>query len=604
MQLSAGTVIEGVVLGLNNGLLAMGLVLVYRTSRVLNFAQGQLGVVSAVLLAKCVHDFGLPYGPSLVVVLLLAAVIGGTSELVLRRLFNRPRFLVMVATIGLAQLLFLVTLLPFVRPKHAYQAFPLPINTSAVLGGAHGYHVGPSEILALVVAPLTALALALFFARSSHGLAMRAMADNRDSARLSGIWVRRTSTLVWTLAGLLSAVAAILAAPGRGTALAEAVGPTFLLRALTAALVGAMTSLPVAFVAGIALGVFEQVVTFNLHSTAATEAVMFVLLLVVLLARSTVLGAPARRSLAAEPWPSGSGRFHPGPARAPSSGTGRRRAARGRHDLAATAAHQRWCLPGGPAVRLCRDRGVAHPAGRRAGQLSLGQFALVGVGAVVTARLGGTVPLPLLLPLAGAVAATVAVIIGLPALRIRGLYLAVSTLGFAVFMQDAVLRTPCWHSALFGLRVCTGLPDPSSTLIRRPTLFGLSLDAKGTQYEFALGLLLVTLLVARWWRDRGSGVCFSRCATTRWQQPPWVCGPPGRRSPPSPCRASWPGWPASPLPSSRPDFPPPRSTPPSPFCSSRWWSSAVSARSPVPYWAPPTSSGFRPCSGPAPRLSC
>src|SRR5207249_11975423 len=84
-----------------------------------------------------------------------------------------------------------------------------------------------------------------------------------------------------------------------------------------------------------------------------------------------------------------------------------------------------------------------------AGQLSLGQFALVAIGAVVTARLVDHVNLVLLLPLAGLISAAVAIVVGLPALRIRGLYLAVTTLGLALLMQVAVLATPCARIPLF-----------------------------------------------------------------------------------------------------------------------------------------------------------
>ena len=111
--------------------------LIYRTNRVLNFAQGQLGVVAAVFLVKLYYDFGINYWVALVVALALAA--GGRRglcELVLRRLFNRPRVLVMVATIGLSQVLFLFTVLP-VRP--AEEAVPArsrcPIDLVLHLGG-------------------------------------------------------------------------------------------------------------------------------------------------------------------------------------------------------------------------------------------------------------------------------------------------------------------------------------------------------------------------------------------------------------------------------------------------------------------------------------
>src|SRR6059058_2367886 len=101
MEIHVSTVLLGVVQGLNIGLLAVGLVLIYRTTRIVNFAHGELGAVSAVLLSTLVVDHHWPYGVSLVLVLVLvlAALIAAGCELLLRRLFARPRVLVMVATI-------------------------------------------------------------------------------------------------------------------------------------------------------------------------------------------------------------------------------------------------------------------------------------------------------------------------------------------------------------------------------------------------------------------------------------------------------------------------------------------------------------------------
>jgi ABC-type branched-subunit amino acid transport system permease subunit len=101
------------------------------------------------------------------------------------------------------------------------------------------------------------------------------------------------------------------------------------------------------------------------------------------------------------------------------------------------------------------------------------------------------------------VGAAIAVVVGLPALRIRGLYLAVTTLGLALLMQVSVLNTPCPRLPLTGWHVCTGLPDPASTLIRRPSLFGINLSSQRATYYFALAVLVVVLVVARVWRDRG-----------------------------------------------------------------------------------------------------
>ena len=116
----------------------------------------------------------------------------------------------------------------------------------------------------------------LFIRFSPWGLAMRATAENADSARLSGVWVRRTSTITWVIAGLLSAVTAILNAPGPDQRLTDVLSPDLLLLALTAALVGAMVNLPVAFVAGIAIGVIDEVLDYNFASTATVELILFV----------------------------------------------------------------------------------------------------------------------------------------------------------------------------------------------------------------------------------------------------------------------------------------------------------------------------------------
>jgi ABC-type branched-subunit amino acid transport system permease subunit len=138
-----------------------------------------------------------------------------------------------------------------------------------------------------------------------------------------------------------------------------------------------------------------------------------------------------------------------------------------------------------------------------AGQLSLGQFAFVAVGALVAAHQADSVPLVLLVPLGGAIAAIAAVVVGLPALRIKGLYLAVSTLAFAVLMEVSVVPTPCWEVPVLGNTICTGLPDPSSTLLKRPTFLGLDVSSDKAFYYVCLGLLVLALLAARLWRDHG-----------------------------------------------------------------------------------------------------
>ncbi|HUI04094.1 MAG TPA: ABC transporter permease [Acidimicrobiales bacterium] len=504
VSVPSSVVLEGAILGLGYGLLAVGLVLIYRTSRVVNFAQGQLGVVAAVFLVKLFYDFGINYWVALLFSLALAATVGALSELLLRRLFDRPRVMVMVATIGLSQVLFLFTLLPFIRPKKLFRSVPVPIDWTFSVGT---FQFTPGEVLTLIVAPVVAIGLALFIRYSPWGLAMRASAENAESARLSGVWVRRTSTVAWTIAGALSAITAVLASPGQASVLTQVLSPDLLLLALVAALLGAMVSLPVAFAAGVGMGIVVELLQWNITNpttgSATVELILFAILQVSLLVRAASLQKESRTAERTT-WLYGTLRLHP---------TGDRlRRQVGRSGVLAAVViaallplvldvghdflMSQICLYGVIALSLTVLTGWS-------GQVSLGQFALVAVGADMAAHLGSGVPLVALLPLAGVVSAVVSILVGLTALRIRGLYLAVSTLGFALFMQTSVLATSCWTVPLVHRVVCSGLPNPQSTLVSRPTLLGLGLSSERAFAWFSLGVLVLSALMVQVWRDRG-----------------------------------------------------------------------------------------------------
>ncbi len=500
MSIPSFVLVQGVITGLSYGLLAMGLVLIYKTNRVLNFAQGQLGVVAAVFMVKCFYDFGFNYWFSLILALALAAAVGALSELLLRRLFNRPRVLVMVATIGLSQVLFVFTALPFIRPQNLFKPFPVPFDVSFHIGT---YLFTAGAVMTLVAAPIVAVALAVFVKWSPWGLAMRAMSENADSARLSGVWVRRTSTVAWTVAGVLSAFTAILAAPGQTSSLTEVLSPELLLLALTAAMVGAMVSLTVAFVAAIGVGVIQEILVWNLTSTAQVDLVLFLMVMAVLLVRIAALQTGSRREERSTWLENSRGQLR--------SDTPLRRKVGGVGVVATVIAVallplvistgnsfllSQICIYAVIALSLTVLTGWA-------GQVSLGQFGLVACGALMAAHLGSSVPLVLLMAFAGAVTAVIAVLVGLPALRVRGLYLAVSTLAFSLWFMGAVLATPCWNLPVLNKQICTGLPNPQSTLIARPNLFGIGLGSERAFAWFSLGVLVLSVMMVRLWRDRG-----------------------------------------------------------------------------------------------------
>ncbi|HUC04037.1 MAG TPA: hypothetical protein VL961_01480, partial [Acidimicrobiales bacterium] len=325
-----------------------------------------------------------------------------------------------------------------------------------------------------------------------------------DSARLSGVWIRRTSTLTWTVAGALSAFTAILNAPGQTSALTQVLSPDLLLFALTAALVGAMINLTVAFLAGMGVGVLYELLQWNVATTSNQQLILFVVILAVLIVRVRALRKDSR-SMDRSTWHHGATTT----VRAAADLLRRRVSAAGMWLSIAVAAllplvlnvgnnflYSQVCIYTVIALSLTILTGWA-------GQVSLGQFGLVAVGALVASHLGGSLPLPVLLLYAGAITAVVAIVVGLPALRMPGLFLAVTTLAFAIFMQSAVLATPCWSVPLVNKTVCTGLPDPASTLIGRPSLFGLDLNSQEAFAYFSLAVLLLSVFMVRLWRDKG-----------------------------------------------------------------------------------------------------
>jgi ABC-type branched-subunit amino acid transport system permease subunit len=308
--------------------------------------------------------------------------------------------------------------------------------------------------------------------------------------------------MAWTVAGVLSAFTAILAAPGQTSSLTEVLSPELLLLALTAAMVGAMVNLTAAFVAAIAVGVIQEVLVWNLSSTAQVDLILFAMVMAVLLVRIAALQTGSRREERST-WLEGS--------RTRRRDDGLRRRVGGAGVVAALVIagllplvlnvgrqflFSQICIYAVVALSLTVLTGWA-------GQASLGQFGLVACGALMASHLGGSVPLVLLLLFAGAVTAVIAVLVGLPALRVRGLYLAVSTLAFALWFMGSVLGTPCWSLPLAGKELCTGLPNPQSTLINRPDLFGINLTSERAFAWFSLAVLVVSLLVVRLWRDKG-----------------------------------------------------------------------------------------------------
>ena len=290
----ADAIVHGVILGLVYGVLAAGLVLVYRASGVVNFAHGEIGALGAAVLAKLVLDEGWPFAVALPLVLALGGAVGAAAEvLIARRLARRPRLALLVATIGLSQLVLVgELLLPAIRET---APFPSPIHRQLTIGSLT--LTGP-DFFALAAVPALIAGLALWLTRTPSGRALRASADNPDAARLAGVRPGRVALLAWTLAGVVSTAAAVIANPLQGVVVGqqtETIGAGLLVRALAAALVGRLESLPLAVAGGVGVGLLQAVADSGHISQSAVDLVLLIAVLLLVLVR------PSQRQRGAGP---------------------------------------------------------------------------------------------------------------------------------------------------------------------------------------------------------------------------------------------------------------------------------------------------------------
>ncbi|MHB8507356.1 MAG: ABC transporter permease subunit [Candidatus Dormibacteria bacterium] len=494
IQLPPAILVLGVITGLTYGVLAAGLVLIYRSNRIINFAHGEIGAIGATCLAFMVGRWHVPYWVALAPALAVSAVTGAVVEAgVVRRLRRAPRIMSVVATLGFAQFLFLLgaaVLGASTNRNQAGESFPQPVGLPVFSIGV--LKITPAYSAMLFITPLIVLGLAAFLRWSRIGVAIRGAAANPERARLVGISAGWMSTLSWMIAGGLAGYTAILIFPTRAF-VGQSIGPTLLLRALLPAVLARMSSLPRALLGGVAIGVVEQILYYNFPSAGLVEAVLFVLVLLVLLFQSRSEGREVERGswLAVASWPS-----------LPETLRHSWLARHLEHVLAAVAVSAFLTLPlvitnqADAALTLIAAFALAGLSlsivTGLGGQLSLGQFAIAGVGAAASYHIAlSTGNYVLAFAGAGFVGAAISVLLGIPALRISGMMLSVTTLSFALMTSGWLLQQP-W---LLG-----GGVNPA-----RPGLRGWQLLTAREYFFLALGCLVLGLILAGNFRRSGLG---------------------------------------------------------------------------------------------------
>lgn len=501
----AAILFSGLVNGLATAVFACGVVLVYRTMRFVNFSQGPMGVVGVTALTYMLVFTEVPFPLALLISLAVSAGLGAVAGVFLLRFLNASRlFLTVVTIVGGAFII--QSAVPFVQ-RLPFWPGPDRLSTSELqdlsaisddlpLAG-FDFHVGSFKIdfgfnhlLALELSILALVGLGVFLRFTRTGTAVRAMAENPERASLLGIGVGGLSVVVWTIAGLLDGVATFASfSAGSGTTGGE-FSVAILLLPLAPAVIAKFRSIPVAVFAAVILGVLRE--SYFYSYSKDTELFSLALLVIVGVGLLVQRRALARsQAAAAVSWSATDApRPIPHELRSISSIRNARRALLAVGTIGILAlpfvlSEGRIFLASSIFIHAIAVLSLVVLTGW-AGQVSLGQYGMVGVGSVVGGALTAKVGMPfwVAVPAGVALCAAIAVVVGLPALRIRGLFLLVVTFGFAVVVSQVLFA-----DRYFGWLI----PD----VVDRPTLFFLDFEDNASMYYLCLAGLVLAIVVVR-----------------------------------------------------------------------------------------------------------
>jgi ABC-type branched-subunit amino acid transport system ATPase component/branched-subunit amino acid ABC-type transport system permease component len=465
-------VIKFFFLGLGAGgiyaLVALGVVVTYRGSGVVNFATGAVALVGAATYFEL--RGAMPVAPAIVLGVLASSLTSVLIQVaIMRPMRNASPLARVIATLGLlaaaeqgAQQIFGASpqYVPAILPTtvvHLYGTVFVPVDRFILLG-------------------ITIVLYALFqllYKRTRFGLATTGVAENELAMSTLGWSPDAVATVNWALGGAVAGVGGILLLPLLG--LSPTAMTLLIIPALAAALVGGFLSLPLTLAGGLVIGILESEATRFIHAPGWSDAASFLVIIVILVVRGR--GLPLRSHLTERLPKIGSARL-PWKFVVPVgvvlvitvlTGTGNWAAA-----VTASAVYALLCLS------LVVITGYA-------GQLSLAQFTLAGVGALIAARLNDAAHVPYLLAVVIGVAGTVpvALVVAVPSLRVRGVNLAVATMGLAVVINSVVFSNPSYTGG-----ITTG------TVVPPPTIFGFDIDAGGHPARYALYCLILMVIVA------------------------------------------------------------------------------------------------------------
>jgi ABC-type branched-subunit amino acid transport system ATPase component/branched-subunit amino acid ABC-type transport system permease component len=467
-------ILRFVLLGIGTGgvyaMLAQGLVLVYRGSGLLNFSQGALAMTGAFVYYECTSTDNMPRWAGLVIALAACGLLGAVIQLaVLKHMRHSSALSRVIATLGITIVLQSAAYLRYGHDPHAVKSL-LPTTVVHVFSSQLSIQF---DLLAVFVIGLAlTVVLAVSYRRTAFGRITTAVAEKQRVAATLGHSPDLVASVNWALGGMIAALGGILVAPILYLEPTQLV--LLVLPAMCAALLGGFVSFPVTFAVAVALGIAESLIGRYVSQVGWSSAAPFIVVVVVLIIRGQVL---PQRSHVLDRLPAvGSGRVRYPVVIA----------------LYAVAAYLTLSANLDWATAIATNVGLAILClsvvviTGYAGQLSLAQAVIGGVGALVAAKVASDVPFIVAVIVGAIAAAGAGALIGLPALRTRGVTLAIATLGLASGLVSVVLTNVSYTGGQEGI------------FVRSPAIFGWQINPlfHANRYAFVALTIMVLLGIA------------------------------------------------------------------------------------------------------------
>ncbi|MGY1503480.1 ABC transporter permease subunit [Streptomyces sp. QTS52] len=471
----------GLGLGALYTLTAHGIVLVYRGSGVLNFAHGAIGMAGAYVQWELAVQHGVPYWPAVVCGVLASALLGVLTHLLVLRPLRRASTLARL--VGTLAVFIVLTAIAVKRYGDSLQLVPgkLPTKLLTIAGAT----VTEDRVWLLAIAVAVTALLHLLYKHTLFGLGTTAVAENEGAAASLGWSPDLIATGNWALGSALAGLTGILIVPVIGLSVTGLT--TLLLSALAAALVGRFSSFPVTLAGGLVIGVVQSELTrFGSDVTGLASSVPFLFIALVLVARGRAL--PLRGTFLDRLPALGSGRVRPAPlALAVAVGL-----------LLVSLSTPLWADAITTTLVMALIILSIVVVTGYAGQVSLAAYALAGTGAFIAGHAAADWGWPFELALLAGVLGTVPIglLFALPAVRTRGVNLAIITLGLGTTLEAMVFQNTDLSTT----------PGSDGISVGKQTLFGISISGVDHPQRYA-GVVLVmfvaaTLVVANVRRSR------------------------------------------------------------------------------------------------------